>query len=424
MPIDFTPSTEQEELRAGAREFAQTVLTEVKAATAGLAEADERFYALRPFYREMVRAGFLKGLLPTSVGGTYSGLLNQAIGGEEVACVDINVPCTLFSCGLGLQPIIQFGTQEQQERLLAPFLVDDGEPLAAFAFTEVGGAANFDSPDPTAGIQTIATLDGDEWVINGSKQFTTNGTGWDGLGADLFTVVCRTDADLPPQESLAVIAVDGRRPGIRVDGWLETIGHRAALSPRVHFENVRVPAGNLIGQPGDGIEILSRTFSWTAPMVGTGSVGVMRAAFDCALEFTRSERRLGASPLIDHQNVGYMLGDIKTRIEASRYLTWKAAHYFDVTGGAGQELPVMAKVFCSETAVQVVYDAMRVVGVESYAAHLPLAGLMQDALAFPLYDGGNMGMRRRQIHDFLRADGYDPLAGAASVASVPSPARV
>jgi nitroalkane oxidase len=329
-----------------------------------------------------------------------------------VAAVDINVPCTLFSGGLGLQPLIQFGNEEQHRRLLAPFLDETQDPLAALAFTEVGGAANFDDPHPDAGVQTFARLEGDEWVINGSKQFTTNGTGWDGKGADLFTVVCRTDPAAPPSESLALVVVDGRPDGIRIDGFLDTMGHKAALSPRVHFEDVRVPASNLLGEPGDGLKILDRTFTWSAPMVGAGSVGLMRAAFDATLAFAKGETRLGAGPIIQHQNVGYMLADIKTRLEAARYLTWKAAHYYDTTGGEGQEIGVMAKVFCSETAVQVIYDAMRCVGVMSYTTDNPLSGLMQDALALPLYDGGNMGIRRRWLHDLIANDAYEPHAAA------------
>lgn len=412
MTVDFTLSAEQLDMRKGAREFARTVVSKVRPAVDGLATPEERFYATRPFYREAVEAGFIKGLIPPEDGGTYSGLLDQVISGEEVAAVDMSLPCTIFSVGLGLQPVIQFGTREQKARMLAPFLDQSKDAMAAFAFSEVGGSGSFDSDDPAAGIQTTAVLDGDQWVINGRKQFTTNATGWDGNGADLFTVVCRTDMSTPASESLAVIAVEGPQPGITFHGSQDTVGHRAALSPIVHFDNVRVPAANILGAPGDGLEILARTFSWTAPMVGCGSIGVMRAAFDCALEFARTDRRNGSGPVINHQAVGFLLVDMKMRLEAARNLTWRAAHTYDVSGGLSQELPVMAKVYCSELAVQVVYDAMRVVGVESYSDAYPLAAILQDALALPLYDGGNLGIRRRQLHDFLRAESYDSLASA------------
>lgn len=412
MTVNFTLSAEQKELRLGAREFARTVVAGVKDAIADLSTPEDRFYATRPFYRQAVEAGFVKGLIPVEDGGTYTGLLDQVIGGEEVAAVDMSLPCTIFSVGLGLQPLLQFGTKEQRTRLLVPFLDESRDAMAALAFSEVGGSASFDSPDPAAGIQTTAVRDGDEWVINGRKQFTTNATGWDGKGADLITVVCRTDLTRPPQESLAVIAVEGPRPGITFHGSMETPGHRGSLSPIVHFDDVRVPVDSMIGEPGDGLEILARTFSWTAPMVGVGSVGVMRAAFDCALEFARAENRNGSGPVIDHQAVGFLLADMKMRLEACRYLTWKAAHTYDSSSGRSQELPVMAKVYCSETAVQVVYDAMRVVGIEAYSGKYPLSAILEDALALPLYDGGNLGIRRRQLHDFLRAEDYDSLASA------------
>jgi alkylation response protein AidB-like acyl-CoA dehydrogenase len=412
MSVDFTLTPAQAQARQMTRQFAQTHLSKVKQAIDGLASPEERFLAIRPFYEEMVKAGFMKGIIPVRDGGTYTSLLDVAIGGEEASIGDVNVPCALFSSGLGLQPIIQKGTPEQRKRLLAPFLVETGAPLAAFAFSEVGGTANFDDANPQAGIQTTARRDGNEWVISGHKHFTTNGYGWSGEGADLFTVVCRTDMSVPPEESLAVIAVPRPARGLSFGKTLDTMGHRACLSPRVTFDEVRVPIDNIIGKPGDGARILTETFSWTAAMVGVGAVATMRQAFEAAWAFARSDKRNGTVPIIAHQNVGFMLADIKMRLEAARYLVWKAAHYFDETGGQGSELPIMAKIYCSELAVQVVYDAMRVVGVESYADELPFTRLLQDVIALPLYDGGNMGVRRRQLHNLLRDGAYDPLAAA------------
>jgi len=405
MAVDLRLSEDQLQGRRAAREFAATHLSGVAAAIEGLPTPEERFRATRPFYREMVRAGFLKSLIPAADGGAGTSLLDLALAGEEISGTDVNVSCGLFSSGLALQPVIGYGSDEQRARLLAPFLTDDGTPLASFAFSEVGGSANFDSTDPAAGITTTARRDGDEWVISGHKQFTTNGSGWDGAGPDLFTVVCRTDPALPPAESLAVIAVPGRSPGVRVGPALDTMGHRAALSPRVSFDAVRVRADNILGSPGDGLAIVTRTFTWSAAMVGSGCVAVMQTAFDAALEFARTERRGGSVPIIEHQSVGYKLADAKIRIEAARRLTWAACHAFDTTGDL--ELPVASKVFASETAVEVVQSLMSVVGIESYGHELPFARLLQDALAFPLYDGGNQGVRRRQLHDLLRTPSYD-----------------
>jgi alkylation response protein AidB-like acyl-CoA dehydrogenase len=168
----------------------------------------------------------------------------------------------------------------------------------------------------------------------------------------------------------------------------------------------------MIGRPGDGKTIVSRTFSWTAALIGAACVGVMRAAFEHALEFARREKRLGAVHVIEHQNVGFMLADIKMQLEAARYLTWKACHDSDLSGGRSEELAVMSKVYCSEMAVRVVYQAMQVVGVETYMADSPFGRLMRDAMVFPLYDGGNCGIRRRQLHDMLKSPGYDSMLAA------------
>lgn len=412
MAIDFSLSDEQKALQAGARQFAATVLSQVKPTITPIARPEDRFFATQPFYAQMAAAGFIHALFPKAYGGGGMSTVDFALASEELCAVDINVPTTLLGTGLGMEPILGFGSEEQKRRWIGEILAAPGERLAALAFTEVTGGSNYDCPDPSAGVQTFARRDGDEWVITGQKHYTTNGCGWDGRGAHLLSVVCRTDPTLPPAESLAVIVVPGATPGVEVVGYLDTAGHRAVVSPRIHFNEVRVPIGNIIGKPGDGAKICQHAFSWTAALIGAACTGVMRAAFDVALNFAKNDKRSGNVPVIEHQNAGYMLADLKMRIEAARYLTWKACHQLDVTDRASDELAIMTKVYASELCVQVVYDAMRLVGVDSYTELTPLAGLMQDALCFPLYDGGNMGVRRRQLHRKFKAEGYDPMAAA------------
>ncbi|MDD1517794.1 MULTISPECIES: acyl-CoA dehydrogenase family protein [Bradyrhizobium] len=408
MAIDFRLSEDQIALRDGARAFAQTALKDVRATIRNYAKPDDRFYAIRPFHKMGVDAGFVKGLFPKEVGGTDVSTLDFALAAEELCVVDVNVPSAMLGTGLCVKPVIMFGTEEQKQRLLPDF-IQDGSLLGALAFTEVTGGANFDAPDPRFGVKTFAIREGDEWVINGEKHYTTNGTGWDGKNCHLFAVVCRTDPSKGAQDSLAVIMVPGSTPGVKVTGILDTAGHRATISPRMKFENVRVPAGNIIGKPGDGIEIVSTNFAWTAALIGAACVGVMRAAFDHAVAFARKDARSGPHPIIEYSTVGYMLADMKMKIEACRYLTWKACQQFDLSKGREHELAVMTKVFCSETCVDVVYDAMRLVGVDSYTDMHPLAELMNDAMCFPLYDGGNMGARRRNLHNIIKSPTYSSL---------------
>ncbi|MEU1519087.1 acyl-CoA dehydrogenase family protein [Streptomyces sp. NPDC005811] len=411
MAVDFTLTQDQLAERAAAREFAEKHLAGVERLIAGIPTPEERLLATRPIYREMVRAGYLKAMIPADLGGTFRSVLDLVIVGEEISHGDMSVSCGLFSSGLGFYPVLIGGSPEQRRRFLAPFLADDGTPMAALAFSEDGGSANFDAPEPSAGFTTTARRDGDEWVISGRKAFTTNGYGWEGEGPEFFSVACRV-GDGPSDRTLSVIVVPGDSPGISYGPSLDTMGHRACLSPRVVFDEVRVPVENMIGRPGDGIDLLTRTFAWSGVTVGAEAVCVMQQAFDAARAFAVTERRRGAVPVIEHQNVAYMLADIKMRLEAARYLVWKAAHRLDETQGADMELSNMAKVHCSELAVQVVYDAMRLVGVESYADERPFARMLQDALALPLYDGGNMGIRRRAIGQVLAAGDYDSRAAA------------
>ena len=134
----------------------------------------------------------------------------------------------------------------------------------------------------------------------------------------------------------------------------------------------------------------------------------MRAAFDVALQFARTDRRGGLVPVVEHQGVGFQLADVKTRIEAVRSLTRAACAAVDSGSPGAEELSVHAKIFGSEAAVQTLVELMRVVGVDSYGHHLPLAGLLQDALAYPLFSGGNIGFRRRRLHALLADPDYDP----------------
>jgi nitroalkane oxidase len=413
--IDFALSDTQQELQRNAREFAEQVLRPVAGRIDRSAGPWEAFLASREAYRQMAKAGFTKSFIPASYGGAGLSMVDIAIAAEELSRADVNLPTTMLACGLALHPVIRHGTPQQKERFLRPFADDDeGELLAACAFTDVAGGANFDSPDPAGGLQTIARRDGDEWEVTGEKHYTTNGTGWHRSGCHLYTVICRTNPAAAADDAMAVIAVPGDSPGIRVADIYDKAGHRGVVTPRIHFDHVRVPAGNLIGEPGRrGRRIFEEAFSWTAALIGAACVGAMRAAFEYALDFTRSERGLGTAPVIEHQNVGYMLADIKMRIEACRYLTWKACHDFERTDGRAQELAIMTKVYSSEAAVAAVYDCMRVVGAASYTRDLaPLERIMRDAMVFPLYDGSNQGIRRRQLHRMFREPGYDPMLAA------------
>ncbi|WP_024520569.1 acyl-CoA dehydrogenase family protein [Bradyrhizobium sp. Tv2a-2] len=412
MAIDFTLTSAQRDLQLQSRKFAREVLTGAAAAEL-LATPEERFLATRPIYEAMVGAGYLRKCIPAPAGGDNAGLIDLAIMAEEFYSVNASVTLTMLGTVLGLLPILLGGTPEQCGRLLARFLKPSGAPLAAFCFSEPGGSANAASPAPGEGVRTRAVRDGDNWVIDGVKKWTSSATGWDRRGADVLCVVCRTDASVPPEQGVSIIAVEGPVPGISFERAIDTIGHRAHLVPQFAFKNVTAPHSNLLGQAGGGLALTAGAFTGTAALVGILGVALMRAAFDFAWRFARTEKRGGVHPIIEHQAVGYALADAKTSIEAARYLSWRACHALDTLSPAAEELAVQAKIFGSETAVRVITGLMRVVGVESYDHETPLGRLLQDALVLPIFDGGNMGIRRRQLHTLFMRPDYDPLAASA-----------
>lgn len=416
MSIDFTLSETQRDIQESARSFATRFLTPIGEKVDRISDPWDAFLATREAYREMAHAGFTKCFIPHEYDGLGFSMIEIAIAAEELARVDLNVATTLLGSGLGLQPILQYGTPEQKKRFLKDFADDaEGDLLASFAFTDVAGGANFDSNDPQGGMKTTATLENGYWIINGQKHYTTNGTGWTKRGAHLFTVVCRTDKSKGADESLAVIAVPGETPGIEVVSVYDKLGHRGVVTPAVNFTNVRVPANNLIGRPGlEGKKIVGGAFTWTAALIGGACVGVMKTAFEHALNFARTEKRLGAGPVIQHQSIGYRLADMKMGIEASRYLTWKGCHDFQQSNGKDEELAIMTKVYASEMCVKVVQEAMRVIGVDSYIKDSPMSLLLRDAICFPLYDGSNDGIRRRQLHALLQDPDFNPYGTTTS----------
>jgi alkylation response protein AidB-like acyl-CoA dehydrogenase len=414
--IDFRLTASQRDLQLRSRKFAKEVLLPATEAET-LPTPEQRFAATKPAYEAMIAAGFLRKCIPVSAGGESAGLTDTAIMVEELYAVNASVTLTLIGTVLGLLPLLIGGTEQQRGRLLSPFLKQAGAPLAGFCATEPGGSANAASPPPGEGVRTTATLRGDRWIIEGRKNWVSSATGWDRKGADVLSVVCRTDPDAPPERGISVIVVERPVSGLVYERAIDSVGHRAHLLPQFNLKGVSVSRDNILGSVGGGLALVAACFTGAAALVGIFAVALMRAAFEFTLAFARTERRGGIDPIIEHQAVGYALADAKIAIETTRFFSWRACHAVDVQSPGAQELAIEAKVHGSETAVRVLTDLMRVVGVESYDHALPLGRLLQDALALPLFGGGNIGVRRRQLHAILKRPEYDPLitSGEAEV---------
>jgi alkylation response protein AidB-like acyl-CoA dehydrogenase len=230
-------------------------------------------------------------------------------------------------------------------------------------------------------------------------------------------VIARTDGQAGGDTGLSAFIVPRGTKGYETTGILDTMGHRTTVQPELLFDDCRIPEANLLpGAAGHGDLCISKAFTWSGPVAGIAAVGVMRAAFEYVLRWCRNYTAGGGDPIIEYQNVGYMLANLKMKIEAARYLSWKAAHYLDCHDGEGQEGAALSKIYNGELAVSALNEAMRVMGINSYLRDYPIEKYMRDALCFPIYDAGNMGMQRRRLHGIIADPDYNPLGFAENLA--------
>ena len=402
------------------RDFANKELLPVVIEADKLSDPWESFIATKEVYKKAYEIGLAMAFIPQQYGGTGASSLDFQIVAEEICAVDPGFACTILVNGLTLLPILWFGSEEQKDFWLRKATSDPKKTfLGGWIVSEPDGTANFDTDRPyPAGIKVTATYDNnnEEYVLNGRKMWNTNGCGWDKKGADVNVVIARTDRSSGGKEGLAAFIVPKGTKGFHTTGILNTLGHRTSVQPELLFEDCRIPKTNILpGSIGNGALVITKAFTWSGPVAGIAAVGVMRSAFDFAMKWCKEYTAASGTPIIHYQNVGYMLSNIKMKIEAARYLSWKAAHYLDCHDCEGQEGGALSKIFCGELAVEAVNEAMRVVGINSYLHDYPLQKHMRDVLCFPIYDAGNMGMQRRRLHGLFASPNYNPLAFAANL---------
>ncbi|MGE0248355.1 MAG: acyl-CoA dehydrogenase family protein [Thermoleophilia bacterium] len=416
MPNDFDLSPAQKAVKELARGYTQD--NQAPHVAAADAEPDPLLsvQATIPAYIEAYKQGIAFGFLPTEYGGGGLTTLDIVIAAEEICAVDPGFACTLLVNGLGLLPVLYWGSEEQKERFFRPATADvTGRFIVGYGASEppgpASGTANFDTPLPKpAGIGLTAESDGDGYVLNGTKFWPCNVGGWDGLGADFSLYVIRTDPNASGKEGTSAIIVERGTPGITYE-IINTQAHRLTGNWKITFDNARVPAENLIeGTFGNGDLLINRNFAWSGPVAGIAAVGVARTAYETALAWAKENSAGGPGPIIRYQNAGYILGDVGAKIEACRYFCWKAAHYIDSHDYHGELIGAMCKTYCTETMLEAVYKCMQVVGVNSMNKDLVFDKLLREASLLPIYDGGNMGMQRRRVHGIIADPTFNPRA--------------
>jgi alkylation response protein AidB-like acyl-CoA dehydrogenase len=326
--------------------------------------------------RELFAEHDLFGLpFDTEHGGTGTGtlMLNMAI--EEIAKACASSALMLMVQELGTLPIKLFGTDEQRQRLLPKCA--SGEWTPAFALSEPDAGS-----DP-GGMRTRAVRDGAEWVIEGTKNWITN------LGiADFYVVFAVTDPEAGRSHGISAFVVEADRPGFSVGKLEHKMGIRGSPTGQPIFDQVRVPAENLIGDVDDGFKVAMGTLDHSRLGVAAQGLGLAQGATDYAASYAKERRQFG-KPIASFQGIQFKLADMETRCAAARELLYKACAKVDRREPDMGKYSAMAKLFCSDTAMAVTTEAVQVLGGYGYVKEYPVERMMRDAKITQIYEGTN-----------------------------------
>lgn len=409
MSIDFEFTADQRKLKYDVREFAREVLRPAAERADRLADPQDAFAAMKPAFEQAYAMGLATGFLPEKYGGGGSTMVDLMIVTEELSAVDAGFPTILLVNGLALMPLTWYGNEQQCEKWIEQATrCTSMDYLGGWVVSERGGTANFDHPSPTAGIQLVADHDkaNGEYVLNGEKHWPCNSGGWDLRGADANLCIVRTDRTKGGKEALSAILVERGTPGIEYE-VIDKIGHRTCQNVTMTFRDVRIPEENILAE-GNGDLVINRNFTWSGPIASIAAVGVARGAYEFTLKWTKTFTGAGSSPIINHQAVGNLLAEVAAKIEAGRYMSWKAAHYMDRYDSEGQALGAMNKTFCGDLMQSVVFDCMRIVGVNALDKKFGMEKFYREALVFPLYDSGSLAMQRRKAWGVMADSAFTP----------------
>lgn len=363
--IDFSLTDEQKELQRLAHEFSQK---EIRPHT-------EEHDKCGKFPIDIAKKAFEIGLMnlniPQEFGGGGLKVLDEVIIAEELAWGCSGISTALSVNHLAYAPVIIAGNEEQKKKYLG--MMTKELVFASYAVTEPQAGSD------VAGIQTTAKLTGDEYIINGAKQWITGAS-----VARWFYVLAKTDVS-KGHKGMSAFIVDADSAGIKIGKKEDMMGQRASATHAVTFEEVKVPKSNLLGQEGDGFKIAMKAFDYTRPGIAASAVGVARAAMEHAIEYSKSRTSFGL-PIAMHQGINFMISDMACDIEAARLLAWQAAWAID-NKLRNTKLAAFAKRFASDTVMKVTTDAVQVFGGYGYSNEYPVAKLMRDAKIFQIYEG-------------------------------------
>lgn len=352
-------------------------------------EFDEKSSFPAEILREGQKLGLMNLTLPDDAGGSGLGVLETCLIIEEIAAGCAGFATSMVANDLALTPIRLAGTADQKKNFIA-------EPLsrgdfASFCLTEPNAGSD------AAGLTTTITRDGNELIVNGTKQWITN-AGF----ASQFTVF-GTEDRTKKHKGISCVIVPRSATGISVGPHENKLGQRCSNTCQVIFENVRVPVANMIGGAGEGFKVAMQTLDVSRPMTASIAVGIARAALEHALKYAIERKQFGQS-IGKFQGIQFMLADMATGVEASRLLTLRSARLLDAGRGASLESS-MAKRFAADTAMRVTTDAVQIFGGYGYTKDYPVEKLMRDAKLMQIYEGTSQIQRIVIARELLRDAG-------------------
>jgi acyl-CoA dehydrogenase len=365
--IDFSLTEEQQALRDMAHEFA------AKEMKPNAAKYDRGDQFPEDVMQKAFEAGFITCQIPEAYNGGGLSDVDTVIISEELAWGCAGMYTTIMASSLAFTPIFLFGTDEQKRKFLQPFT--DKMGLAAFCLTEREAGSD------AGALKTKALKAGNEYVINGSKCFITNG----GV-ARLYVVFANTDPEKGPR-GISAFIVPRETPGIVIGKEEDKMGHRASNTVEMTFEDVKVPAENLLGKEGLGFLVAMRTLDHTRAPVGAAGVGVARAALEYAIDYAKTRVQFG-KPIALFQNTAFKIAQIAMEINAARHLVWHAAWLLDQGKSCGKE-SAMAKCFGSDLAMKTTLECLQIFGGYGYMKDYPMEKLVRDSKLLQIYEGTN-----------------------------------
>ncbi len=371
--MDYLLTEEQQMVKELCRQIAEEKIKPVAA------EYDENGEFPWEIVKILAESDICGVYIPEEYGGMGGGVLEMAIATEQLSWGCGGIALAFAATGLGTYPILLYANDEQKSRYLPD--IASGKKLAAFCITEASAGSD------AGGIKTTAKKDGDHYILNGTKQWITNGG-----EAEVYTVIAMTDKSKGPRGASAFI-VDKDTPGVSFGKKENKLGIRGSATREVIFTDVKVPKENLLGKEGLGFIVAMKTFDHSRPGVAAQAVGIAQRAVDEAVKYSHERKQFGSS-ISSFQGIQWMLADMATQVEASRALIYAAARMVDAGVKKNvAKVSAMCKMFASDTAMKVTTDAVQIFGGYGYMKEYPAEKLMRDAKITQIYEGTNQIQR-------------------------------